>query len=377
MKKLSESILNSEGTESPLQDRKKKNITLNSGLLSDLFDNITKTVNFKQTLVKILISSSLFFSKSPSEANEKHYSLNIQDFSSPDPSINLLLDKSNKNLARSPTLTLKQYNPRIFNYIKSLSPSTSNEVILSSLKDPKNYSKLMSLAFEEGGRSSSFVFLTSDEKFIIKTIKKHERKLFIEKILHVYSDRIASGKSRLARILGTFELVELKKSFIIMENILHNKDLSYIFDLKGSKVDRMIKGIPDPRDPPTGLVLKDVNFDLLNYKLKLKVTENQEILVSLIEDFTLLKKMGIMDYSILLGICVECTPSICTNRYSYVNDDGYIISVGIIDFFQEYSFGKVGEKTVKSVFNKSEEISSASPEEYFKRIVKMAADIFK
>ena len=162
-----------------------------------------------------------------------------------------------------------------------------------------------------------------------------------------------------------------------MENILHQKDSSFIFDLKGSKVDRLVKGIKDPKNPPVGVVLKDVNFSLLNYKLKLSTKENEEIIKALSEDFDILRKMGIMDYSVLLGICVECEKKVKLNRYSYVNDDGFVISVGIIDFFQEYNLSKVGEKTVKSVFNKSEDISSTNPDDYFSRIIRMVLEVFK
>ena len=236
----------------------------------------------------------------------------------------------------------------------------------------------MNLACEEGGRSASFVFQTADQKFIIKTITKQERKLFLKKILLNYSQRIFSSEtSKLARIFGAFELSGLKQNFIIMENILHQKESSFIFDLKGSKVDRKVKGIQDPKNPPTGVVLKDVNFSLLNYNLKLTTEMNNEIAEVLIEDFEVLRKMGIMDYSVLLGICIECEKKVNLNRYSYINDDGFIVSVGIIDFFQEYNLSKVGEKTVKSVFNKSEDISSTNPDDYFTRIALMVLEMFK
>ena len=55
-----------------------------------------------------------------------------------------------------------------------------------------------------------------------------------------------------------------------MENILPYKEKSLIFDLKGSKVSRLVKGIENPSIPPLGQVLKDENFLLYNKKLALK-----------------------------------------------------------------------------------------------------------
>ena len=234
----------------------------------------------------------------------------------------------------------------------------------------------MNIQCEQGGRSASFVFLTADGKLVIKTISKHERKVFIHKMLEPYSKRVLSApESRLSRIFGAFKLKALKLNFIILENILPNKDFSYIFDLKGSKVDREVKGIGDPKNPPIGVVLKDVNFINLGYKFRMGNEVRNFLVKVLTEDFMVLKTLGIMDYSVLLGLCLDCEAEV--NRYSLVGSKGFVISIGVIDFFQEYNFGKVGEKTVKSMFNRKEDISSTNPVEYFIRLTSFISEIFK
>lgn len=278
------------------------------------------------------------------------------------------------NIVNPRHLDLEEYFPDVFYSIRAACGYTD---MMSSLIDPKNYEKIVNMKSEQGGRSNSFVFLTADEKLIIKTINKHELKVFISKVLKDYSERVLTvSGSRLSRIFGAFKLKALKLNFIVIENVLHRKDFSYVFDLKGSKVDREVKGIFDCKNPPTGTVLKDVNFLNLNYKLDIPEITKQSILNTLIQDFLMLKELGIMDYSVLLGICIACETTQKLNRYSFISTDGLVISIGIIDFFQEYNLGKVGEKAVKSMFNKQKDISSMNPTDYFLRITNFLTETF-
>ena len=52
-------------------ETKEINISLTSGLFSDLFDNITKLVIDTKTLIKILVSTSLYYSSQPPDPNSK------------------------------------------------------------------------------------------------------------------------------------------------------------------------------------------------------------------------------------------------------------------------------------------------------------------
>lgn len=113
--------------------------------------------------------------------------------------------------------------------------------------------------------------------------------------------------NKLARIYGVFRVLTLKQYVIIMENILHDKENSYIFDLKGSKVDRVVRFMSDSQCPPKGIILKDMNLQQLGYKLTLDQNRADILAKTLIDDFYILKEAGIMDYSVLLGICDEYT----------------------------------------------------------------------
>ena len=320
--------------------------------------------------------SLLYHKKQPSNDSQITHSFNKDDLKTLNLSLNLdFIPTSTSYIVDPNQLQIKEYFPNTF---ASIREACDCFCINSTLKDPENFKKIVNIQCEQGGRSASFVFLTADEKLVIKTITKHERKVFIEKMLETYSNRVLSTpESRLSRIFGAFKLKGLKLNFIILENILPNKGFSYIFDLKGSKVDREVKGIADPKNPPVGVVLKDVNFINLGYHLRLGDESGNLLVKVLTEDFMLLKDLGIMDYSVLLGICVDCDSPGGNNRYSVIGSEGFIISIGVIDFFQEYNFGKVGEKTVKSMFNKKEDISSTNPAEYFMRLTSFISEIFK
>lgn len=90
---------------------------------------------------------------------------------------------------------------------------------------------------------------------------KSEKDLFL-KLLPEYKKHFEQNKdSLLAKILGVFTVntKHMKEVYIMcMENTLRLKDpqnLKYIFDLKGSLVDRKVKG-----KTKNTTTLKDVNF---------------------------------------------------------------------------------------------------------------------
>ena len=91
---------------------------------------------------------------------------------------------------------------------------------------------------------------------------------------------------------------------MLMENTLRLKDpqkLKYIFDLKGSTVDRKVKGKTKSKT-----TLKDINFLIAQtHKPDLATQTNQakRLLRSVLaKDLKFLQSQGLMDYSLLLGI---------------------------------------------------------------------------
>lgn len=122
-----------------------------------------------------------------------------------------------------------------------------SELLHSSLS-PKFNRESVFKAGEGAGRSGSFFFFSHDRKFIIKTISIEERDLFL-KLLPAFSDHYFQNKnSLLAKIFGVFTVKCDRMDdvhIMLMENTLRVKDeanLRYVFDLKGSLVDRKVTG---------------------------------------------------------------------------------------------------------------------------------------
>ena len=168
----------------------------------------------------------------------------------------------------------------------------------------------------------------------------------------------------------------MDQDVIIMENIIMNKNLSVIFDLKGSRVNRFIPGIENALDPPLGTVLKDQNFIQYNRKIIMEEEKVLHLIDILRKDFDVLKENNVIDYSVLLSICKKIIPEKELNKFSFIDDSGVCFSIGIIDIFQEYNFRKATEKMMKTIFNKGREISAAKPSEYFNRISDYITSIF-
>lgn len=111
------------------------------------------------------------------------------------------------------------------------------------------------------GRSGSFFFFSHDNKFIIKTMTKNELNLFLGMLSELAEHHRKNPDSLLSKIFGVFTVKSCSTTevhLMLMENTLQIKDpegLKYIFDLKGSMVDRKVKG-----ETKSTTTLKDVNF---------------------------------------------------------------------------------------------------------------------
>ena len=116
-------------------------------------------------------------------------------------------------------------------------------------------------AGEGAGRSGSFFFFSHDKKFIIKTMTKGELYLFLRIQRNLANHYAQVPNSLLAKIFGVFTVKMHHVDAVhvmLMENVLRLKrpeKLNYIFDLKGSLVDRKVKGNTKP-----STTLKDINF---------------------------------------------------------------------------------------------------------------------
>lgn len=188
------------------------------------------------------------------------------------------------------------------------------EQLLESLTPSKNINQIQNAGLGAGA-SGSFFFFTNDKKFIMKTMSMGEVKQMI-RILPAYIEHLEKTNSYVAKILGIYTIYMDKftpLSVMIMENGLPNimnSEMSYVFDLKGSKQNREeLKGktlMDLRRDEPTGgKVLKDLDFLRLKEVKKFISFNNddwKQITKIISDDVKFMQDMGFIDYSLLLAI---------------------------------------------------------------------------
>ena len=174
---------------------------------------------------------------------------------------------------------------------------------------PKFNRDMIFKAGEGAGRSGSFFFFSHDRKFVVKTMTSTELKLF-KRMIPKYTEYLqANQDSLLSKILGVFTIeaactMGSQVHIMLMENTVRLKnvdELKYVFDLKGSTVDRVVKGKTE-----NSTTLKDLNFLLIKSKIKelTKLTESTSRRLAQVmrSDIDFLKSFNLMDYSMLIAI---------------------------------------------------------------------------
>ncbi|XVF41102.1 hypothetical protein PTKIN_Ptkin01aG0253400 [Pterospermum kingtungense] len=278
------------------------------------------------------------------------------------------------------------------------------------------------------GKSGSFFYLTNDDRYMIKTMKKAEVKVLI-RMLPAYYKHVRSFENTLVTKFFGLHCVKLtgtaqkKVRFVIMGNLFcTDYPIHRRFDLKGSSHGRLT-GKPESEIDPT-TTLKDLD---LNYIFRLQKLWFQEFCRQVDRDCDFLEQERIMDYSLLVGfhfreVCTPCTSGVptptgngdCENEASWLSQTGkdqllidpsrlssiklgismparaektvrksdseaqlvgeptgvmhdIILFFGIIDILQDYDITKKLEHAYKSMHYDPTSISAVDPKQYSKR----------
>ncbi|KAL3466806.1 hypothetical protein BJX64DRAFT_274438 [Aspergillus heterothallicus] len=192
----------------------------------------------------------------------------------------------------------KDYAPWVFRHLRSkfrLDPadylmSLTSKYILSELGSP--------------GKSGSFFYFSRDYKYIIKTIHHAEHKL-LRKILPAYYKHVEQNPNTLISQFYGLHRVKMaygrKIHFVVMNNLFPpHRDIHSTFDLKGSMIGReMCEDYI--KDHPRS-TMKDLNWLRRERQLECGPAKREFFLAQLERDVELLKRLKIMDYSLLVGI---------------------------------------------------------------------------
>ncbi|KAL8549602.1 hypothetical protein ACS0TY_008446 [Phlomoides rotata] len=222
----------------------------------------------------------------------------------------------------------------------------------------------------QGGKSNVYFAKSFDERFIIKQVTKTELESFQEfssEYFKYLTDALTSqSPTCLAKILGLYQVVvkpskggkETKMDFMVMENLFFRKNISKVYDLKGSSRSRY--------NPDTTGVLLDSNLleTLCTKPLFLGSKAKRTLERAVWNDTSFLACVDVMDYSLLVG----------------VDETGKELVLGIIDYLRQYTWDKHLETWVKASGilggPKNAAPTIISPKQYKKRFRKAMTTYF-
>ncbi|XP_057765894.1 putative 1-phosphatidylinositol-3-phosphate 5-kinase FAB1C [Salvia miltiorrhiza] len=223
----------------------------------------------------------------------------------------------------------------------------------------------------QGGKSNVYFAKSFDDRFIIKQVTKTELESFEEfapQYFKYLKDALTSGSPTcLAKVLGIFQVTvkksgkEVKMDLMVMENLFYKRNISKVYDLKGSSRSRY-------NSDKTGAnkVLLDMNLleTLRTNPIFLGGKAKRNLERAVWNDTSFLASVDVMDYSLLVG----------------VDEERKELVMGIIDFMRQYTWDKHLETWVKASGilggPKNASPTIISPKQYKKRFRKAMTTYF-
>ncbi|KAK4792717.1 hypothetical protein SAY86_023152 [Trapa natans] len=165
------------------------------------------------------------------------------------------------------------------------------------------------------GKSGSFFYLTNDDRYMIKTVKKTEVKVLIRMLPSYYNHVRKFEDTMVTKFFGLHCVkstgpAQKKVRFVIMGNLFRSEYIFHRrFDLKGSSHGRVTDKPESEIEATT--TLKDLD---LNFIFRLQKKCFQDFCRQVDRDCEFLEQERIMDYSLLIGLHFR--------DVSYPNDSG-------------------------------------------------------
>lgn len=197
----------------------------------------------------------------------------------------------------------KVYSPLVFARIRSLF-GVDRQEFLHSICGKFNFYE-----FASNARSGQFFFYSHDGRYMIKTLTHTESKFLREILPHYYRHLTRHPSTILTHFYGMYRVDmpsypgpgdgsrhHSRLHFIIMRSVFHTeKRIDRVWDLKGSRAGRRAK--------PGDTVGKDLDVIEEGRRFRFAARGSRRaFLDQLARDATFLARLGIMDYSLLLGL---------------------------------------------------------------------------
>ncbi|XVE97820.1 hypothetical protein REPUB_Repub03eG0051900 [Reevesia pubescens] len=225
----------------------------------------------------------------------------------------------------------------------------------------------------QGGKSNVFFAKTLDDRFIIKQVTKTELESFIKfgsaYFMYLSNSINTRCPTCLAKIVGIYQVSlkhlkggkESKMDVLVMENLLFRRNVTRLYDLKGSSRSRY-----NPDTSGSNKVLLDQNLieAMPTSPIFVGSKAKRSLERAVWNDTNFLALIDVMDYSLLVG----------------VDEEKHELVLGIIDFMRQYTWDKHLETWVKTsgILGglKNTTPTVISPQQYKKRFRKAMTAYF-
>lgn len=201
-------------------------------------------------------------------------------------------------------------------------------------------------------------FFHFDKNFILKTISSKEFKCIKGILTEYFYHMVKNHNSFIVKLLGIHRITSQSKQkhyFIVMSNIFQKDyEISEVFDLQGVEV---------PKSENLEMnVKKDLEFNRMVGKICVGEQLKKFIYKQLKKDCEFLSSMGIIEYSLILGLH-DVNESLSYKDMWVSEDKSIVYFIGIVDFMTQYS----SKKKIKNMFKRS--TLSIPPKEYSERLL--------
>ncbi|KAH9310421.1 hypothetical protein KI387_025456 [Taxus chinensis] len=313
----------------------------------------------------------------------------------------------------------KDYCPMVFRHLRELFKIDAADYMLSICGNDA----LRELS--SPGKSGSVFYLSHNDRFMIKTMRKSEVKVLLRMLPNYYNHVRTYGSTLITKFFGLHGIKAAggqKVQFIVMGNMFCSElRIHRRFDLKGSSQGRST----DKVEIDETTTLKDLDLDFV---FQLEPSWRQALLRQIECDCNFLEAERIMDYSLLLGLHLRAPqystvfspnnsstepdvementdlvlpgtarlgirlgvnmPARANRRLPRVVQDSppegelfgedydVVLYFGIIDILQDYDIAKRLEHAYKSLQFDSHSISAVDPKLYSKRFQDFINRIF-
>ncbi|KAI4983270.1 hypothetical protein ZWY2020_023762 [Hordeum vulgare] len=201
----------------------------------------------------------------------------------------------------------KDYCPMVFRNLREMFKIDAADYMISICGN----SALRELS--SPGKSGSVFFLSQDDRFMIKTLRKSEVQVLLRMLPNYYNHVHTYENTLITKFFGLHRVKPSsgqKFRFVVMGNMFCTElRIHRRFDLKGSSLGRST----DKIEIDENTTLKDLD---LNYSFYLEPSWREALLKQIKTDSEFLKSQRIMDYSLLLGVHYRA-PQHLRTRASY------------------------------------------------------------